>query len=166
MNIFRGPWPFLLRCRRGFSQHGSRVLVRQNIVIATGRRVVVYGIIIKRINGQSGPKLPEGVVGHTAVLEDGLLPRFADLRVVRGIRRAVLFKHHGLPRCFARLVVLQDPFVPPAGVVAPLIGVKVESAVVDGGDGEVLDEVNAFWRPISILPQECIRLFEREHTVT
>ena len=92
MNIIRGPRPSLLRGSRIFSQHGSRVLVRQNIVITAGRRVVVNGIIIKRIDRQIGPKLPKGVVGHTAVLKDCLLPRCADLRVVRGISRAVLFK--------------------------------------------------------------------------
>ena len=92
MNIIPGPWPSLLRGSRIFSQHGSRVLVRQNIVITAGRRVVVNGIIIKRINGQIRPKLPEGVVGHTAALKDCLLPRCADFRVVRGIGRAILFK--------------------------------------------------------------------------
>ena len=39
--------------------------------------------------------------------------------------------------------MLHDPFVTPAVVVAPLIGVKVESAVVQGRDGQVLDKVNA-----------------------
>ena len=123
------------------------MLVRQNIVITAGRRVVVNSIIIKRINRQIGPKLPEGVVGHTAALKDGLLPRCADFRVVRGIGRAVLFKNYRLPRRFACCVVLQDPFITPAVVVAPLVGVEVESAVVDGRDGEVLDKVNALWRP-------------------
>ena len=93
MNIIRGPWPSLLRGSWIFSQHSSRVLVRQNIVITSRRRVVVNGIIIKGINRQSGPKLPEGVVGHTAALKHCLLPRCADFRVVRGIGRAILFKN-------------------------------------------------------------------------
>ena len=148
MNIIRGLWPSLLRSSRIFSQHGSRMLVRQNIIITAGRRVVINGIIIKRINGQTRPKLPEGVVGHTAALKDCLLPRCADLRVVRLIGRAVLFEDDWLAGCFAGCVVLQDPFIAPSVVVAPLIGIEVESAVVNGGDREVLDEVNALWRPL------------------
>ena len=93
MKIIWGPWPSLLRGSRIFSQHGSRVLVRQNIVITTGRRVVVNGIVIKGINRQSGPKLPKGVIGHTGALKHCLLPRCADFRVICGIGRAILFKN-------------------------------------------------------------------------
>ena len=40
--------------------------------------------------------------------------------------------------------MLQDPFVAPGVVVAPLVGVQVEGAIVKSLDGEVLDEVNTF----------------------
>ena len=44
--------------------------------------------------------------------------------------------------------MLQNPFITPAVVVAPLIGVEVESAVVYGRDGEVLGKVNALCRSL------------------
>ena len=56
-----------------------------------------------------------------------------------------------LARRFARCVMLQDPFIAPAVVVAPLIRVEVESAVIYGRDGEVLDKVNALWTPSVLL---------------
>lgn len=40
--------------------------------------------------------------------------------------------------------MLRDPRVAPRVVVAPLVGVQVDGAVVDGGDGQVLLEVDAF----------------------
>ena len=138
------------------------MLVPQNIVITARRRVVVNGIIIKRINGKTRRKLPEGVVGYAAALKDGLLPRCANFRVIRGIRRAVLFKDNRLARCFACCIMLQDPFITPAVVVTPLIGVEVESAVVYGRDGEVLDEVDALWRPLVLFPKRAFLSLKRD----
>lgn len=40
--------------------------------------------------------------------------------------------------------MLGDPLVDPGIVVAPLVRVGVEGAVVERGDGEVLREVDAF----------------------
>lgn len=40
--------------------------------------------------------------------------------------------------------MLRDPCVTPGVVVSPLIWVHVDGAVVDGLDGEVFLEVNAF----------------------
>lgn len=119
------------------------MLIRQNLVVTARPGVVVDGIIIKRVNGQRRRELPEGVVGNTRVEECGLLPRLADCRVVGSVGRAVLFKDDGLARRFAGGVVLHDPLVTPAVVVAPRIRVEMESSVVEGGDGEVLDKVDA-----------------------
>lgn len=126
------------------------MLVRQNIVITARRGVVVDGIIIKRVDGQSRPELPEGVVGHTGTLERRLLPRFADLRVVRSVGRPVLFEDDWLARRFACSVVLQDPLITPGVIVTPLIWIEVKSAVVQGRDGEVLDKVDALVPGVSI----------------
>ena len=120
------------------------MLIRQNLIIAPRRRIIINRIIIKRINGQRRRKLPKRIIRDARVQQRSLLPRFHDDAFVRRVRGAVFFKHDGLPGRFARGVVLQDPLVAPGVVVAPRLRVQVEGAVVEGRDGEVLDEVDAF----------------------
>lgn len=134
-SLLRGNW--ILR------QHGSRVLIRQYLIVTARRAVVVDGIIVIGVNRQSRRKLPKGVIGNTGIQESRLLPRFADCRVIGNVSRAVLFEDDWLARYFACGVMLHDPLVTPGVIVAPRIGIEVESAVVEGGDGEVFDEVNA-----------------------
>ena len=120
------------------------MLIRQNLIVTARRGIVINSIIVKRVNGQRCRELPEGVIRDTGVQERGLLPRFADGRVVGRVGRAVLLEDDRLPRRFARRVVLHDPLVAPGLVVAPRIRVEVEGAVVERRDGEVLDKVHPF----------------------
>ena len=46
--------------------------------------------------------------------------------------------------------MLRDPGAAPAVVVAPTVGVHVEGAVIEGLDGEVLDEVHAFVAAVGV----------------
>lgn len=46
--------------------------------------------------------------------------------------------------------MLRDPGAAPAVVVAPLVGIHVEGAVVQRLDGEVLDKVDAFVAAVGV----------------
>ena len=115
----------------------------QNLIIAPCRRIIINRIIIKRVNRQRRRKLPKRIIRDARVQQRGLLPRLHHDALVRRVRGAVLLEHDGLPGRFARGVVLQDPLVAPGVVVAPRLRVQVEGAVVEGRDGEVLDEIDA-----------------------
>lgn len=121
------------------------MLVSQNVVIAPRSGAILNRIIVIRIHParKRGRKLPERIIRHARVLQHRLLVRLSNGRL-RGIGRSVLLEHYRLPRLLADEVVLNDPLVAPGVVVAPLIGVQVESAVVESGDGEILHEINAF----------------------
>lgn len=77
-------------------------------------------------------------------LQRRLLPRRHYNGFVIWVCGAVFFKDDGFAGRFANGVVLRYPFVDPGVVVAPLVRVGVEGAVVERGDGEVFGEVDAF----------------------
>ncbi len=82
--------------------------------------------------------------GLPRVLQRRLLPRRHHNGFVGRVGGAVFLEDDGFAGRFADSVVLRDPVVDPGVVVAPLVRVGVEGAVVERGDGEVLAEVDAF----------------------
>lgn len=126
------------------------MLIRQNLRVTACRRIVIDGIIIIRVNKQSRRELPERVIRNTGVQKSGLLPSFADCQVIRSVGRAILFEDDWLARGLACSVMLHDPLITPGVIVAPRTGVEVENTVVEGGDREVLDEVDALVSGVSI----------------
>ena len=120
------------------------MLIRQNLIIAPRRRIIINRIVIKRINSQRRRELPKRIIRDARVQQRRLLPRLHDGALVRRVRGAVLLEDDGLPGRFARGVVLRDPLAAPGVVVAPRRRVEVEGAVVEGRDGQVLGEVDAF----------------------
>ena len=68
----------------------------------------------------------------------------------RHARSGILLQYYGLPGGFPDGVVLRYLGTAPGVVVAPLIRVYVEGAVVDGFDGEVLDEIDAFIAAVGV----------------
>lgn len=96
-------------------------------------------------------KLPKLVHGNACVLQHGLLPRRLNTSVIVWTwGTTVFFQHDRLARCSTHLVVLDDPGAAPGLVVAPAVGVEVESAVVECLDAQVLDEVDALGARVGV----------------
>ena len=114
-------------------------------------RAILDGVVVRnaRPARQRRPELPETIIGNPGVLHDGRLPLLLHRRRV-GALRPVLLEHGRLPRCRADDIVVLDPRVRPAVVVAPLVRVEVESAVVERRDRHVLGEVNTLGAGIRV----------------
>lgn len=118
----------------------------QSLPITPCRRIIVNRIPIIRIRPIriARRKLPKTIARYARLTQYRALPHRHPLLPRAHTRRRILLQHDRFPRRFADRVMLTDPCAAPAVVVPPLIGVEVESTVVDGGDGEVLDEIDAF----------------------
>ena len=125
------------------------MLITQHLIFA---RVVIDRIAIKRIRParKLASKLPERIISHARLLQHRLLPLRLHILPDALVRNAVLLQHDRFTGRFANGIVLLDPFVAPGIVVPPLAGVKVEGSVVEHGNGEVLDEVDAFVAAVSV----------------
>lgn len=108
-------------------------------------RAPIHGVLIQRPRaaGELRAELPHEIAGEAGFAEDGVLPGPGDADAVLGLGHGVLLEHDGLAEALADFVVLRDPRVAPGVVVAPLVGVHVHGAEVDGADREVLLEVDA-----------------------
>ena len=122
------------------------MLIAQDFIVTPGGRVVVQGIRIVRVHPsrKGRRKLPKGVVSHARVEQGRLLPRLHDDGMVRGVRRSVFLEDNGLPGLLPDEIVLRDPLITPGVIVAPLIGIQVEGAIIEGRDGEVLGKIDTF----------------------
>ena len=135
---------WLLISNRILRQHSSRVLIPQNLIIAARSRVVINGIVIKRINGQGlSTKLPERIVCDARVLKHSLLPWCHQELMISCVRRAVLLEDDRFPSRLSDGVVLHNPLIGPGVVVAPLVGIAVKGAIVKGGDSKVFHKIDS-----------------------
>lgn len=83
------------------------------------------------------PKLPETVIRYITC-EHCSLPLLLNRGLIRlSARGAVLFQHNGLVVLGGESGVLTDPFTAPGEVVAPLVWVEMEGAVVESWDLQV-----------------------------
>ena len=142
----------LQRRRRRLRRHRSRMLHPQRLPIAPTRRIIVNRIPIIRIHPilERRRKLPKAITRDTRLAHHRALPQRHILLPQRRARRRVLLQDDRFPGSFANGVVLRDPGAAPGVVVAPLVRVEVEGAVVDGGNGEVFDEIHAFVAAVGV----------------
>ena len=124
----------------------------QSLPITPRRRIIIDRIPIIRIRPvrKRRRELPHTIARDTRLAHHRALPLWHILFPQRHTRRRVLFQHDRFPCCFSDRVVLRDPFTAPGIVVTPLVRVEMEGPVVDGGDSEVLDEIDAFVAAIGV----------------
>lgn len=109
-------------------------------------RVPIEGILIQRRGParELGPKLPHHIPRHARLGKDGILPLLHNGHAILARRDGILLQQHGLVEGSADGVVLGNPGVAPGVVVAPVLRVHVEGAVIERFDGEVGLEIHAF----------------------
>ena len=132
----------------GLCIHRLRMVNDQRLIF---RRAILNCVIVRnaRPARQRRPELPETIVCNLSILHDGHLPLLLHRRRV-GALSPVLLEHNRLPHCSADGIMVLDPRIAPAIVVAPLVRVEVEGAVVEGRDRHVLGEVDTFGAGIRV----------------
>lgn len=146
------PNPPSQRRRHRLLTHSSRMTNPQLLPITPTRPIIVNRIPIIRIRPIriTGRKLPDHIPRNTRFAQHRTLPRRHILLPQRRRRRSILLQQHRLARRLPNSIVLRDPRVHPVVAVAPLLRVGVEGAVVDTGDGQVLDKVDAFVSAVGV----------------
>ena len=107
-------------------------------------------IIRIRPTGKFGPKLPHHITRDARLGQRCVLPFPHDGDPVFAVGHGVFLQKDGFAEVLPDGVMLRDPGIAPRVIVAPEVGIEVESAVIDCGDGEVLLEVNTFVARVSV----------------
>lgn len=87
--------------------------------------------------------MPHHIPRHARLAQYRLLPLTHDTHSIFSVRDSVFFQHDRLTGVLANGIVLRDPGVTPGVVVAPLVGIEVNSTIVERGNREVFLEIHA-----------------------